>query len=296
LGQPSQSQQAFVGGRGKQHFNMKRERKEITVGAYLTMVLLSFIAIFPFLFTLSAAISARYIGINSLSELIPKNPTLVHFVGFFNNGLFWRWMFNSFFVALIVCAGKIFIDSAAGYAIAKKSFFGRKAVINICLLTMAVPFAITFLPNFYTMNRLGWLNSYQALIIPMYSIPLGVFLAMQFMSTIPSELISAGQIDGCSEIGIYWKIIMPICKPLIGGIGLYYFLISWIDFLWPLIINTKDNMKVLPVAITAMRTQYVPNSSVSAALVVLSFFPITVIFLLLQKYFKQVIGMGAVKK
>lgn len=275
---------------------MNRRSRETTVIVYLVMILISLIALFPFLFTLSASLNERYIGISSFSDLVPKNPTMMHFLQFVSQALFWRWMFNSFFVAVMVCLGKIFIDSAAGYSIAKKKFWGRKIVINLCLLTMAIPFAITFLPNFYTMNRLRWLNSYQALIIPVFSMPIGVFLSIQFMSTIPSELIDASQIDGCSELGIYWRIILPVCVPLLAGLGLYYFLISWIDFIWPLIINTDERMKTLPVAITALRTNYVPNYSVSSSMVVISFFPIIIVFLILQNSFKQIVALGAIKK
>lgn len=263
---------------------------------YLVAGFISLLVIFPFVFTFSAAFSDRYIGISSIWDLIPKNPTVNHFIRFATDLLYLRWLLNSVLVASIVSIGKMFVDSAAGYALAKKRFFGKKAIINLCLLTLSIPFTITFLPNYYIVKNLGWINTYWALIVPLYSIPLGVFLSLQFIRTIPTELIEASRMDGCSEFGIYWRILLPVCAPLLGGLGLYYFLVSWTSFLWPLVVNTADKMKTLTVGITALKIQYSPNYSVSAAMVTLGFVPVSIFFLFMQGYFKQVIGMGVVKK
>lgn len=273
-----------------------RRRKSMSLVIYLALGIISFLVLFPFIFTISASLVDHYIGIRYIFDLIPSEPTLKYYRKFVTDLLFWRWMFNSIFVATAVSVAKMFIDSAAGYALAIKRFPGRNMMINLCLFAMAIPFFIPFLPNFFIVRNFGWLNTYWALIIPPLSIPMGVFLSLQFLRVIPRELVEAARIDGCSELGIYRRIILPVSKPLLGALGVYYFLIMWTAFLWPYVVTTGEDMKVIPVAVAALRTAYVPNYSPGAALVVFSFVPISVFFLVMQGYLNRVIGLGVVRK
>lgn len=263
---------------------------------YIGLVIISVSVLLPFAFTISASVVHQFIGVKSLSELIPQNPTLEHYRKLVGGHIFLRWVFNSVFVAGVVSVAKMFIDSLAGYAFAKIKFPGRKILLFLCLSTMAVPFVVTFLPNFFIMKHMHWINTYWSLIIPPLATPLGVFLAIQFIRIIPTELIEASRIDGCSEFGIYWKVILPVCKPLLASIAIYYFLVTWIGFLWPFIVTTQRAMKVIPVGMSEFRTKYATDYSVIGAMAILSLLPIGVFFLTMQKYFVMVVGLSVGKK
>ena len=167
-----------------------------------------------------------------------------------------RYFINSVFIATASTLLTLFFCSLGGYAFAMYQFRGQKVLFGILLASMMVPFQVLLVPLFGLMYDIGWLNSYKAIIIPFSVGAFGVFLMRQFIVTIPPELLDAARIDGCSEFGIYYRIVLPIIKPALGALTIYSFLGSWNGYLWPLIILRDEVKYTLPIGLANLMGIY----------------------------------------
>lgn len=207
-----------------------------------------------------------------------------------------RYFVNSVFIATASTLLTLFFCSLGGYAFAKYRFRGQKILFGILLASMMVPFQVLLVPLFGLMYDIGWLNSYKAIIIPFSVGAFGVFLMRQFIVTIPSELLDAARIDGCSEFGIYYRIILPIIKPALGALTIYSFLGSWNGYLWPLIILRDEVKYTLPIGLANLVGIYRQDYGMLMAGTLLSLMPIVILFLAMQREFVQGITLGGVKE
>lgn len=207
-----------------------------------------------------------------------------------------RYFINSVFIATASTLLTLFFCSLAGYAFAKYQFRGKAVLFGILLASMMVPFQVLLVPLFGLMYDIGWLNSYKAIIIPFAVGAFGVFLMRQFIVTIPSELLDAARIDGCSEFGIYYRIVLPIIKPALGALTIYSFLSSWNGYLWPLIILRDEAKYTLPIGLANLVGVYRQEYGMLMAGTLLSLLPIVLLFLAMQREFVQGITLGGVKE
>ena len=207
-----------------------------------------------------------------------------------------RYFVNSVFIATASTLLTLFFCSLGGYAFAKYQFRGQKILFGILLASMMVPFQVLLVPLFGLMYDIGWLNSYKAIIIPFSVGAFGVFLMRQFIVTIPSELLDAARIDGCSEFGIYYRIVLPIIKPALGALTIYSFLGSWNGYLWPLIILRDEAKYTLPIGLANLVGIYRQDYGMLMAGTLLSLMPIVILFLAMQREFVQGITLGSVKE
>ena len=207
-----------------------------------------------------------------------------------------RYFINSVFIATASTLLTLFFCSLGGYAFAKYQFRGQKILFGILLASMMVPFQVLLVPLFGLMYDIGWLNSYKAIIIPFSVGAFGVFLMRQFIVTIPSELLDAARIDGCSEFGIYYRIVLPIIKPALGALTIYSFLGSWNGYLWPLIILRDEVKYTLPIGLANLVGTYRQDYGMLMAGTLLSLMPIVILFLAMQREFVQGITLGSVKE
>ncbi len=207
-----------------------------------------------------------------------------------------RYFINSVFIATASTLLTLFFCSLGGYAFAKYQFWGQKVLFGILLASMMVPFHVLLVPLFGLMYDIGWLNSYKAIIIPFSVGAFGVFLMRQFIVTIPSELLDAARIDGCSEFGIYYRIVLPIIKPALGALTIYSFLGSWNGYLWPLIILRDEAKYTLPIGLANLVGIYRQDYGMLMAGTLLSLMPIVILFLAMQREFVQGITLGSVKE
>ena len=207
-----------------------------------------------------------------------------------------RYFINSIFIATASTLLTLFFCSLAGYAFAKYRFRGKKILFGILLASMMIPFQVLLVPLFNVMYKFEWLNSYKAIIIPFSVGAFGVFLMRQFIVNIPSELIDAARIDGCSEFGIYYRIILPIIKPALGALTIYSFLGSWNSYLWPLIILRDESKYTLPLGLANLVGVYRQDYGMLMAGTLLSLMPIIILFLAMQREFVQGITLGGVKE
>ena len=208
---------------------------------------------------------------------------------------FVRWFFNTILVAVLVTLGTVLIDALAAYAFAKKQFRGRDLLFGLMLATIMIPGALLLIPAFLITNELGLLNSYGGLIIPSLANVLGVFLLRQFMQTIPEELEHAARIDGCSDLGVFWRIILPLSDPALATLSIVVFTTQWNNLVWPLVVLNNKDLYTLPLGLALLRSEFQVNYGIPSAAAFLSVVPLIIGFIFLQRYFLEGLTVGAVK-
>ncbi len=230
-------------------------------------------------------------------EWFPKEPTLENYRKLlFASTPTFRWLLNSIIVAGGVAFLAVATSLLAGYAFGKKKFPGRTVLFWLLIITMMMPKQISLIPLYILMQRLGWFNSYQGMIAPYLAYPFGIFLIRQFMQGIPNDLIDAARIDGASELGIFWYVIVPLAKPAIGALAIFAFMAAWNDYIWQLLMITKRQMLTLPVGVSKLTSalgQYDLGLAMAGA--TFAFVPMVFIFLIFQDFFVKGITVGAVK-
>ncbi|WP_432981242.1 carbohydrate ABC transporter permease [Dactylosporangium sp. CA-233914] len=208
---------------------------------------------------------------------------------------FARLAFNTFVFAGGTTILLVFLDSLAGYALARLTFRGRQAIFLVILATLMVPFQITIIPVFLTLFDLGWLNTFEGLIIPRATSALGIFMLRQFFRTLPRELDEAAHIDGANSFQIYWRIVLPLARPALASLFVIQFMALWNDFLWPLVVSSTLDMRTLPSALTLFASQSGVDHAALMAGAAISLAPLAVAFLFAQRFFVQGIATTGLK-
>jgi ABC-type glycerol-3-phosphate transport system permease component len=209
---------------------------------------------------------------------------------------FLRWMANTLFVASTVTVIKVFLDSMAGYALAKLEFTGRRVVFLLMLILLMVPFGVILIPLWTIAYRLDITNTYLALILPPLANPLGVFLMRQFILALPNDLENAARLDGVSEFGIYRRIILPLVKPGLVVLAVIVFTEQFMSFVWPLVATQSEDLLLLTTGVAGLRARGGVNYGLWSAAAVMAMVPIAVFFFLLQRQFLARSLAGALKQ
>jgi ABC-type glycerol-3-phosphate transport system permease component len=208
---------------------------------------------------------------------------------------FLRCLMNSLFITGTTVIVQLFFSSLAGFALAKYEFRGKKQVMLLMLATMMIPGQVVMAPLYELIYRIGLVDSYLGLIIPGAVSVFGIFLFRQSILQVPDELLHAARIDGCSEFRIYWDIVMPVSKPMIGAFCLIGFMGSWNNFLWPQIILHHQERFTLPIGLNRLVDLYQQQYGMLMAGTLLSVLPVVILFLALQREFVAGLTAGAVK-
>jgi multiple sugar transport system permease protein len=268
---------------------------------YLLLIGVAAVFLAPLLWELSSSLKPEYQIIEVPARWIPHTFTLEHYRAVLDKYPFGRWMWNSVWVASVATVLVILVDSLAGYALARFEFRGRNALFALIISMLLVPIQVTVIPLFLIFAEVKMLDTYTALILPTVGNVTGVFLLRQFFVSIPVELEEAARIDGCSDLRIWWSIIMPLARPAIAAVATVTFVSSWNNFLWPLIATNKDATKTLPVGIahfmsaTSGTSGGAPAYGPPLAGAIMAIAPALLAFLLLQRYFVQGISRTGVK-
>lgn len=277
---------------------MEKERNKIKMlFVYLILSCIVFLMVGPFIYILSTSLKSTYSFLTkSPFSTLLKDVTWNNYKDLVGGTSFLNWIFNSVVVTGLTILIILFIDSLAGYVFARKEFPGKNLFFILILSTLIIPFPVTFIPVFLITMKMRLINTYPGLIIPGLAWPVGVFMMKQFIQSIPSELEDSARIDGCSEFQIYWKIILPLCKPALAVLGIYTGMWQWNNFLWPLVATTTTKMRTLTVGLAVLQGgQFVTNWGVVAAGAIISLVPLYVLFLFFQKYFIKGLTVGALK-
>jgi multiple sugar transport system permease protein len=232
--------------------------------------------------------------------IIPEAFTTANYTRLWTEWPFPNWYANSLIVALALTLAVLFFTSLAGYAFAKYRFKGSRVLFVLLLGSTMIPFQLILVPLFIIMSQLSWTNSYWCLIVPFMAPAVGIFLMRQFMLSIPSELIEAARIDGASEFGIYWRVILPLARPALAAQAVLTFLGAWNSFLWPLAVLHSQTAMTLPVGIAAMAggltagSEPPIGSSMAAATLVT--IPVILVFVAVQKQYIAGLTAAGVKQ
>ncbi|PRY58245.1 carbohydrate ABC transporter membrane protein 2 (CUT1 family) [Knoellia remsis] len=227
--------------------------------------------------------------------ILPQDPTFSNYTEALTSFSFLTYFKNSVVVTVAATALTLLINSMAAFALAKYNFRGRNALFLLTLATIMIPLQVILIPVYQVVANLGLVNSLWGLIIPPAATPTGVFLLRQYMLTIPDDLIEAARIDGASEWRIFWRIIMPLCRPALAVVAIFSIIWRWNDFLWPLIVAQDESVYTLPVALARFNGQQVVPFNLVLAMSVLTILPVVIIFLVLQRHILTGIAQTGLK-
>lgn len=276
-------------------YKLKGTDNFLRIFLFLVIVLGAFIMILPFIWMVVTSLKEENQVFTWPPQWIPRPITIQSYIRIFNIMPLLKYILNTIFVATIVTLGVLFFSSLAGFAFSKYTFPGRDLIFFILLSTLMIPGQVTLIPVFLIVKSLGWLNSYLALIVPALGDVFGIFLMRQFISTIPTELIDAARIDGCSEFRIYRSILLPLIKPALATLGIFVFMGQWNNLFWPLIVINEESMKTLQLGLAGLRGTWMSDWSATMAGATVATIPIIVIFLFLQKYFIEGLTLTGMK-
>jgi len=273
-------------------------RKWVSGLLLLFMIIPVLIAVFPLAALTIASFKPstelmRY-GLNVYPQF--ELWSLKNYVYLFTDGsIYFHWFKNSVLITVISTILALIFSSMVGYSLAMYRFKGQSIVLFLVLLIMLIPFEILMLPLFNMMIGLGFVNTYTGVILPMIIHPLAIFFFRQYALSLPNDLMDAARIDGCTEYGIFFRIMIPLMKPAYGAMGILLALFSWNNFLWPLVVLRTKEMLTLPIGLAGLLSPYGNNYDVLIAGSVLTVLPIIIVFIFAQKYFISSLAAGAVK-
>lgn len=258
----------------------------------------------PLLWMLATALSPN--SVVPGTSLIPHDITFENFIAAWNfpkdfspdsehivtMGTFFK---NSLICTVAITTGGIIVDSLAAYVLAFKSFPGKKIFIFLALATMMIPFYVTLVPEYLIVRKLGWINTYKAMIIPFLGSGMGIALFRSHFLSIAKELEECAKLDGASDFRIYLTIIMPIARPIIGTMAILKAMWSWNQYMWPLVVSTDITMKPIQVALNMFRGLNLTQWGYLCAGMTMAILPLVIVFLCMQKQFIGGLQAGAVK-
>ena len=276
---------------------------------HLLLALGAVTMILPFLWMLSTSLKPESQIFRFPPVWIPGNWEWRNYRAAMEAAPFGRYFLNTAIFATAATISNLLFCSMAAYAFARLRFRGREVLFILVLGTMMIPGQVTMVPVFIMLKHWplaggndllgagghGLLNSFTGLVLPGAVGAFGIFLLRQFFMTLPRELEDAARIDGCSEAGIYWRIILPLSRPALATLGIFTFTAAWNEFLWPLLIMSKDSMKTLQVGLQVFQTQYVTRWDLLMAGTVVVTIPVLIIFLAGQRYFTKGIALSGIK-
>lgn len=255
---------------------------------YMGVILYAVITFLPFIWALSASFKPLSEIAAGGNHLIPENFTLENYRQIFlQEPLFKRWLFNSVLVAVIATGFNLLFNSMAGYALARISFPGNRFWFWLILAVLVVPGQITLLPKFLILKSLGWLNSYQGLIVPTLVNATFVFMMRQFFINFPKELEEAAALDGLNRWETFWQIVLPLAKPALAAQTIFIFMGSWNEFLLPLVVLSEPEMFTLPLGLNAFKGEYISYWNLLMAASMVLTLPALLIYAFFNRYFIQ---------
>jgi len=284
-------------GAGIDHARIRRRnRRRAELARHLLLIVVTFLLVAPFYYVFLASLKNSTAIFSYPPSLLPIPLYLDNYHNLLWNTGFLRWMFNTLFVASSVTLIKVFMDSMAGYALAKIDMRGKRVIFLLMLILLMVPIGALIVPLWSLVSAVGLTDTYLALILPPLANPLGAILMRQFILGLPRDLDNAARLDGLSDFGIYWRIVLPLIKPGLVVLAVIIFTDQFMSFLWPLIATTSDDLQVLTVGVAGLRAHGGANYGLWSASAVMSLIPISVFFFVLQRQFLARSLAGALKQ
>ncbi|GMQ78556.1 MAG: carbohydrate ABC transporter permease [Anaerolineae bacterium] len=269
-------------------------RKLARFPVHIALLVGGIIMILPFLWMLTTSLkpsSLMYSG----PYIIPTHFEWVNYLEALRAAPFTRYYLNSIIMTAGITIGQVLFSSLAAYAFARLRFPGRDLLFLIFLGTMMIPIHVTLIPSFLVVKWLGWIDTYQALIVPRLVSAFGIFLLRQYYLSIPKELDEAALIDGASRLTVWWRIIIPLSRPALATLAIFSFLFAWNDFLWPLVVTNNPDMRTVQLGLAMFQGKYGTQWTLLMAGTVAATVPAIIAFLIGQRKFIQGITTTGIK-
>ena len=273
-------------------------KKTLMVLSYIILIAGSFSMLFPFFWMLATSFMGSSQILSGVVNFIPKPFVFQNYIDISKKIPIMQYFFNSLFVAVLTTFGQVIISSFAGYSFARLNFKGKEALFFAFLVTMMIPPQVNIIPLFFLMKELGWIDTYQALVIPGLFGGFGIFLMRQWFKGLPKSLEDAAKIDGCNYFQTFFKIALPLGMPALATLSIFTFITSWNSFMWPLIVTNSDIMRTLPVGLAVFKGSFRETTEWGQlmACAVIAIIPVVAVFLAGQKYFIKGLMAGAIKE
>ncbi|MTJ14541.1 carbohydrate ABC transporter permease [Anabaena sp. UHCC 0187] len=264
--------------------NFKNSRIQ-TLAIYGILGVIAIIMLFPLLWLISTSLKSPTENIwQSPPQLLPSQPTLENFSKVWQSLPFGTYLYNSILVSVLTVGLNLLFCSLAAYPLARLSFVGRNGIFIAIVTTIMIPFQIVMIPLYILTVQLGLRNTYLGVIFPSLASAFGIFLLRQALIGVPKEIEEAARLDGSSELGLWWYIMLPAIRPALITLAIFVFIGAWSDFLWPLIVIQDESLYTLPLGVAKLAGTFSLDWRLVAAGSVISITPVLVLFLLLQKY------------
>jgi len=271
------------------------KQKIQTLVIQLLLILGALMVLIPVLWTISSSFKPLEDIFNYPIRWIPERFTFDNYIKGWQSGDFSRYFINSTIVSVVCTVSIIFFSSLTGFALTFYRFFYKKILFGMIIITMVIPIQVRVIPLYLIVKNFGWLDTYFALIVPQLITPIGIFIMVQFLKTIPRDLVSVARIDGCSEFAIFARIIFPLCSPAVSALAIISFMNVWNDYFWPLVSINSNKMKTVSLGLAGFRDLYYTEYGQLFALALIVILPILLLFLVLQKRFIESAALSGMK-
>lgn len=270
-------------------------RRLPTILLHALLVAIALLTLAPLAWMVSASLMPAGAANAAPPPLLPSRVTFEHYAALFTRLDLGRNFMNSTIITVSTTLFALVVNAMAGYAFAKLRFRGRDRLFQILLGAMVVPSQVGMLPLFLELKTLGLVNTPIGVMIPYLSSVFGIFMVRQFALAIPDDLLDAARVDGASEGQIFWRIVMPVLKPILVTQAIFNLLSSWNDFLWPLVVLSDQKRFTLPVALASLVGEHVQDTELMMAGAVITVLPVLLLFLLLQRWYIEGVMVGSTK-
>ncbi|MBS6215626.1 MAG: carbohydrate ABC transporter permease [Clostridiales bacterium] len=271
-----------------------KQSKGYRVFAFVILFLLAVFFMFPLYWIITGSFKTAAAINAQRPQWFPLEPTLMNYTKLFSQPAF-QWLLNTVIMAVGAMVLTCLTAALAGYALAKKRFYGRKILFSLLVCAMALPKQVIVIPLLQEMNFLHLHDTLWAVILPTVGWPFGVFLMKQFSETIPTEMLEAARVDGAGELRTFFSVVFPMIKPGVGALAIFTFVNSWNDYFLQLIMLNSRTQWTISLGIARLQGEMASDFGLIMAGAALAAIPIVAIFIAFQKYFTQGIAMGAVK-
>jgi multiple sugar transport system permease protein len=271
-----------------------RSTRTLTVIVGIALTIGAAITALPFFWMVFSSIKPRNESVAYPPVPLPQQPTFEWFAQLFGELDFGRYLVNTIAIVVISLIGLILM-AMAGYGFAKFEFRGREPLFFLVLVTMMIPVQVTMIPTYLILNGVKLTNTLIGIALPTLVTGFSVFLFRQFMATIPTEMIEAARIDGASEMRIFFRIILPMSRPIMAVQVVLTFIAGWNSFLWPLILANDERLYTLSVGVSLLNQQIATNPSLQMAAATVMVVPILIVFIVFQRYVVQGFALSGLK-
>ncbi|HEY9612896.1 carbohydrate ABC transporter permease [Allocoleopsis sp.] len=252
---------------------------------YAVLGAIAFVMLFPLLWLVSTSFKSPTEDIFQFPpQLLPSQPTFQNFVTVWQSNPFGQYLWNSTIVAVLTVSLNLIFCSLAAYPLARLDFRGRDLIFSGIISTIMIPFQIVMIPLYILTVQLGLRNTYLGVIFPSLASAFGIFLLRQAFQGVPKEIEEAARMDGCSELGLWWNVMLPAVRPALVTLAIFVFIGSWSDFLWPLIVLDRPEYYTLPLGVATLAGTFSLDWRLIAAGSIISIAPVIVFFLFMQRY------------